>query len=265
MKSIKRVGLGLLPSKSWQLNAAWVLAATLATDLDAWTRLLLLHDKPDLAKAEPETIRRKIYHLPARLHRPLPTPHPAPGPVLAPGQRLSPPPGNGPPNSRPSPEDRSPPRRGPGRSRQQDTEPVELGAPRGVTRRPTLERPRTNRAASRVDQREHAADESRLMPSSSATPPAGLPVSTTIRTAPPRNSASYGGFFLDPMNPNFPCNHGLPATRGWSIGNPLGRTILRRRLKLLPRRHPPRRQRLHLDRRRRGTVISPTPTKPSAR
>lgn len=67
VKSIKRVGLGLLPSKSWQLNVAWVLAATLATDLDAWARLLLLHDEPDLAKAEPETIRRKIYHLPARL------------------------------------------------------------------------------------------------------------------------------------------------------------------------------------------------------
>jgi hypothetical protein len=67
VKAIKRVGLGLLPSKSWQINAAWVLAATLAADLDAWTRLLLLHDDPELAKAEPETIRRKLYHLPARL------------------------------------------------------------------------------------------------------------------------------------------------------------------------------------------------------
>ncbi|MFD4226763.1 transposase [Streptomyces sp. NPDC058545] len=67
VKAIKRVGLGLLPSKSWQINAAWVLAATIAADLDAWTRLLLLHDEPELAKAEPETIRRKLYHLPARL------------------------------------------------------------------------------------------------------------------------------------------------------------------------------------------------------
>ncbi|MEU2994854.1 S-4TM family putative pore-forming effector, partial [Streptomyces griseoincarnatus] len=32
-----------------------------------------------------------------------------------------------------------------------------------------------------------------------------------------RNSASYGGFFLDPMNPNFPCIQGLHATRGWSL------------------------------------------------
>lgn len=67
VKAIKKVGLGLLPSKSWQLNAAWVLAAALAADLDAWTRLLLLHDKPELAAAEPATIRRKLYHLPARL------------------------------------------------------------------------------------------------------------------------------------------------------------------------------------------------------
>jgi hypothetical protein len=67
VKAIKRVGLGMLPSKFWQLNAAWVLAATIAADLDAWTRLLLLHDDPGLAAAEPETIRMKLYHLPARL------------------------------------------------------------------------------------------------------------------------------------------------------------------------------------------------------
>ncbi|MCX4406102.1 MULTISPECIES: IS1380 family transposase [unclassified Streptomyces] len=67
VKAIKRVGLGLLPSKSWQLNTAWVLAATIAADLDAWTRLLLLHDAPALTAAEPETIRTKLYHLPARL------------------------------------------------------------------------------------------------------------------------------------------------------------------------------------------------------
>jgi len=67
VKAIKRVGLGLLPSKSWQLNAAWVLAAALAADLDAWTRLLLLHDEPELAAAQPETLRMKLYHLPARL------------------------------------------------------------------------------------------------------------------------------------------------------------------------------------------------------
>ncbi|MEV3933473.1 hypothetical protein [Streptomyces sp. NPDC053728] len=59
-KAIKRVGLGLLPSKSWQLNVAWVLAAALAADVDAWTRLLLLRDELELAAAEPETIRKAL-------------------------------------------------------------------------------------------------------------------------------------------------------------------------------------------------------------
>jgi len=67
VKAIKRIGLGLLPSKSWQVNEAWVPAATIAADLDAWTRLLLLHDAPEPARAEPATIRSKLYHLPARL------------------------------------------------------------------------------------------------------------------------------------------------------------------------------------------------------
>jgi hypothetical protein len=67
VKAVRQAGLGLLPSRSWQLDTAWVLAATIAAGLDAWTRLLVLHDEPDLAKAEPETIRMKLYHLPARL------------------------------------------------------------------------------------------------------------------------------------------------------------------------------------------------------
>ncbi|MEW2491173.1 hypothetical protein [Streptomyces sp. NPDC048411] len=34
-----------------------MLAANLAADLDAWLRLLTLHDKDELADAEPETMR----------------------------------------------------------------------------------------------------------------------------------------------------------------------------------------------------------------
>jgi hypothetical protein len=56
-----------LPSKSWQSNQGWVLAANLAADLDAWTRLLALHDHGDLADAEPDTLRYRLWHLPARL------------------------------------------------------------------------------------------------------------------------------------------------------------------------------------------------------
>ncbi len=83
VKAVKRVGLGLLPSKSRQLNAARVPAATIAADLDAWNRLLLLHDEPELAAAEPETISMKLYHLPARLFPPRPPAHPRPRPRLA--------------------------------------------------------------------------------------------------------------------------------------------------------------------------------------
>ncbi|MGW2717482.1 hypothetical protein [Streptomyces sp. NPDC001492] len=44
-----------------------MLAATLAAGLDAWLRLLALHDIDDLADAEPDTMRFCRYHLPARL------------------------------------------------------------------------------------------------------------------------------------------------------------------------------------------------------
>ncbi|WP_245991543.1 transposase [Streptomyces spongiicola] len=67
MKANKAMGLHNLPSKSWQINQAWMLSTNLAADLDAWLRLLTLHDHPDLAHAEPDTIRFRLYHLPARL------------------------------------------------------------------------------------------------------------------------------------------------------------------------------------------------------
>src|SRR5690606_30035074 len=52
-----------------------------------------------------------------------------------------------------------------------------------------------------------------LTPSSSATSPAGLPVSTTMRTAPSRNSASYGGFFLGSPRYEGMVNDTVPAKR----------------------------------------------------
>lgn len=63
----KAMGLRNLPSKTWTVNVGWVLAANLAADLDAWTRLLGLHDDADLARAEPQTLRYCLWHLPARL------------------------------------------------------------------------------------------------------------------------------------------------------------------------------------------------------
>ncbi len=49
-----------LPSKTWQVNAGWVIAANIAADLTAWTCLLRHRD------ANPDTLRYQIWHLPAR-------------------------------------------------------------------------------------------------------------------------------------------------------------------------------------------------------
>ncbi|MFG1961452.1 hypothetical protein [Nonomuraea sp. NPDC049028] len=60
-----------LLSKTWNVNVGWVLAANLAAnlaaDIAAWTRLLGLHDDAELARAEPQTLRYHLWHLPARL------------------------------------------------------------------------------------------------------------------------------------------------------------------------------------------------------
>jgi hypothetical protein len=69
LRTAKATGLRNLPSQSWDVNRGWVLAANIAADLDAWTRLLGLHDRPDLARAEPETLRHRLWHLPAKLTR----------------------------------------------------------------------------------------------------------------------------------------------------------------------------------------------------
>jgi len=63
----KAMGLRNLPSKTWQVNCGWVLAASIAADLAAWTRLIGLHDQEGLADAEPQTLRYRLLHLPARL------------------------------------------------------------------------------------------------------------------------------------------------------------------------------------------------------
>ncbi|WBB95921.1 IS1380 family transposase [Solwaraspora sp. WMMA2059] len=67
VRTNKAMGLRNLPSKSWTVNRGWILAANIAADLAAWTRLLGLHDQPDLAHAEPDTLRYRLLHLPAKL------------------------------------------------------------------------------------------------------------------------------------------------------------------------------------------------------
>jgi hypothetical protein len=67
VRTAKAMGLRNLPSKNWQVNCGWVLAANIAADLTAWTRLLGLHDCDGLEDAEPDTLRYRIWHIPARL------------------------------------------------------------------------------------------------------------------------------------------------------------------------------------------------------
>ncbi|WP_443078967.1 IS1380 family transposase [Streptomyces sp. NBC_01497] len=67
VRTNKALGLRNLPSTSFAVNQGWMLTANLAADLDAWVRLLGLHDIDGLAGAEPDTMRFRLYHLPARL------------------------------------------------------------------------------------------------------------------------------------------------------------------------------------------------------
>jgi hypothetical protein len=69
VRTAKAMGLRGLPSKTWQVNCGWVLAANIATDLAAWTRLLGHGDDAELRDANPDTLRYRVWHLPARLAR----------------------------------------------------------------------------------------------------------------------------------------------------------------------------------------------------
>src|SRR6516165_9251630 len=67
VRTAKAMGLRALPSKCLQVNCGWVIAANIAADLAAWTRLLGLCDDQDLREADPDTLRYRIWHIPARL------------------------------------------------------------------------------------------------------------------------------------------------------------------------------------------------------
>jgi hypothetical protein len=69
VRTAKAMGLRNLPSKTWQVNRGWVIAANIAADLAAWTRLLGHRDDPELRDANPDTLRYRVWHLPARLAR----------------------------------------------------------------------------------------------------------------------------------------------------------------------------------------------------
>ncbi|MFR9799371.1 hypothetical protein ACL02U_26295 [Streptomyces sp. MS06] len=53
VRTNKAMGLRHLPVKSWTTNRSWMLAANVAADLDAWLRLLALHDQAGPTSKEP--------------------------------------------------------------------------------------------------------------------------------------------------------------------------------------------------------------------
>jgi DDE family transposase len=63
----KDTGLDHLPSVSMAINAAWCVAAMIATDLLCWFRILCLDGA--LAQAEPKTLRYRLLHTAARIVR----------------------------------------------------------------------------------------------------------------------------------------------------------------------------------------------------
>ena len=69
VRTNKAMGLRKLPSKARVVNCGWVLAANIAAGLSAWCRLLGLYDHEDLKDAEPDTLRYRLWALPARLVR----------------------------------------------------------------------------------------------------------------------------------------------------------------------------------------------------
>jgi hypothetical protein len=69
IRCAKDTGLGRFPSRDYGINAAWLTAVMIAADLLAFTQSIVLHDIPELAKAEPKTLRYRLLHVAARITR----------------------------------------------------------------------------------------------------------------------------------------------------------------------------------------------------
>jgi hypothetical protein len=63
----KDAGFGRFPSRQFTINTVWLELALTGQDLLAWTLLLLL-DR-ELAAAEPNKLRYRLLHVPARIAR----------------------------------------------------------------------------------------------------------------------------------------------------------------------------------------------------
>jgi hypothetical protein len=60
------MGLRNLPSKSRRVSCGWVIAANIAAGLTARARLPGLRDDGELRNATPDTLRYRVWHIPAR-------------------------------------------------------------------------------------------------------------------------------------------------------------------------------------------------------
>jgi Transposase DDE domain group 1 len=65
----KDTGLGRFPSRQFAINQAWLACVLIAIDLLTWAQSILLHDQPDLTRAEPKALRYRLLHVAARLVR----------------------------------------------------------------------------------------------------------------------------------------------------------------------------------------------------
>jgi hypothetical protein len=69
IRCAKDTGLGRLPSRDFAINQAWLTAVMIAVDLLAFAQSIVLHDPPDLARAEPKTLRYRLLHVAGRITR----------------------------------------------------------------------------------------------------------------------------------------------------------------------------------------------------
>nr|MDQ2710446.1 IS1380 family transposase [Actinomycetota bacterium] len=65
IRHAKDTGIGRFPSREYDINVAWTLAASIAADLIAWLRLLAL--PAPLKACEPKALRYRFLTVPARL------------------------------------------------------------------------------------------------------------------------------------------------------------------------------------------------------
>nr|WP_277605893.1 IS1380 family transposase [Glycomyces sp. L485] len=69
MRQGKQMGLALLPSRIWDINAAWLELVICADQLTALTRLLGFDDHDPMRRTEIKRLRYRILHVPGRITR----------------------------------------------------------------------------------------------------------------------------------------------------------------------------------------------------